>query len=564
MAGEGRDPERLHRRQAGVEAAGDEAPDLIERALPYHRLEPRIDAAIETVARQLENHLEHAPFAVGRLEGPRFGVLLIGGKRPPGRLDHFERAHDALRIGGPEPRRHRRIAFGELTVKGSGALCGEPLADADADRRRNCRHRRETMKERAEIEAGAADQNGQAPGPPCGVDLGTGEIVPASGGTGIGGIEDAIEPVWHPCRLVGFGARGEDREVAIDLHRVGVDDDAPVPLGEGKGECRLAARRRPCDKNRAPVHTGIPAFMPNAPFNSVATLVVKPDADVRAAAAALEDALATAGATLSGRAPLGPDALDIAFSGVPLPVARAIARRVAEAHDADCAVQPVAGRRKRLLIADMDSTMITVECIDELADLVGCKAEVAAVTEAAMRGEIDFAGALRARVALLAGLSLSYIRRCLDARVRPSPGAETLLRTMAAAGAHTLLVSGGFTIFAEPVAARLGFHAVRANRLALVGDRLTGSVVPPIVDAAAKRAALLDLCAGTGIARQETLAVGDGANDIPMIEAAGIGVAYRGKPRVAAAADATVRHGDLTALLYFQGYRRTEFVSSGA
>ncbi|RMD90639.1 MAG: HAD family hydrolase, partial [Alphaproteobacteria bacterium] len=246
--------------------------------------------------------------------------------------------------------------------------------------------------------------------------------------------------------------------------------------------------------------------MPDAPLHNVATLVVKPQAgDDGAAADALAQALADAGAQVVARTRLGPEAHDIEFSGLPLPVARTIARAHPFAEEADIAVQTASGRRKRLLVADMDSTMITVECIDELAELVGCKAEVAAVTAAAMRGEIDFAGALKERVALLAGLPLAAIERCLTERVRPAPGAATLVRTMAAAGARTMLVSGGFTLFAEPVARQLGFHAVRANRLETLDDRLSGRVQPPILDAAGKRAALLDARAETGLARAETL-----------------------------------------------------------
>jgi len=227
----------------------------------------------------------------------------------------------------------------------------------------------------------------------------------------------------------------------------------------------------------------------------------------------------------------------------------------------DVVVQPTAQRRKRLLVADMDSTMIGQECIDELADFVGRKTEVAAVTEAAMRGELDFAEALDARVALLRGLEDSAIDRCRDERVTLTPGARTLVRTMAAHGAHTLLVSGGFTRFAGPVAAAIGFAEVRANELGVEGGALTGLVAKPIVDAAAKQQALLDASAARGIPLAETLAVGDGANDIPMIRAAGLGVAYYAKPALAEAADARIAANDLTALLFAQGYARKDWVT---
>jgi phosphoserine phosphatase len=226
----------------------------------------------------------------------------------------------------------------------------------------------------------------------------------------------------------------------------------------------------------------------------------------------------------------------------------------------DVVVQPQANRRKRLLIADMDSTMIGQECIDELADFVGRKAEVAAVTEAAMRGEVDFAEALDARVALLKGLEDVAIDRCREERVRITPGARTLVRTMAAHGAHTLLVSGGFTRFAGPVAAEIGFAEVRANVLGIEGEKLTGLVAKPIVDAEAKRNALVDAAAARAIPLAETLAVGDGANDLPMVRAAGLGVAYHAKPALAVAADARIEANDLIALLYAQGYKRSEWI----
>ena len=226
----------------------------------------------------------------------------------------------------------------------------------------------------------------------------------------------------------------------------------------------------------------------------------------------------------------------------------------------DIVVQPAAGREKRLLVADMDSTMITVECIDELADYAGIKGRIAAVTEAAMRGELDFAAALDARVALLAALDEGAIDRCLAERVRLMPGAATLVRTMRARGAYTVLVSGGFTRFAEPVGAMLGFDRVIANRLAIADGRLTGTVAKPIVDASTKRATLIEERARLALGEADTLAVGDGANDLDMIRLAGLGVAYHAKPIVAAAAGARVDHGDLTALLYAQGIPSAKWV----
>jgi phosphoserine phosphatase len=222
-------------------------------------------------------------------------------------------------------------------------------------------------------------------------------------------------------------------------------------------------------------------------------------------------------------------------------------------------------RRKRLLCADMESTIIEQELIDEIADLVGCHAEISAITAAAMRGEIDFEASLVQRVALFAGLEAHRLEAIL-ARVTLTPGAERLVATMRANGAWTALVSGGFTIFAERIAAQLGFHAVVANVLEIENGQLTGRVREPILGPTGKAEALKRLTAEGGLASPETLAVGDGANDTAMLAEAGLGVAFRAKPILAAAAHASetgavVTHGDLTALLYLQGYAQSGFAA---
>lgn len=228
----------------------------------------------------------------------------------------------------------------------------------------------------------------------------------------------------------------------------------------------------------------------------------------------------------------------------------------------DVIVQPAGGREKKLIVADMDSTMITVECIDELADYAGIKPQIAEVTEAAMRGELDFAAALDARVALLQGLEESAIDLCLAERVRDSEGAATLIQTMRARGASSVLVSGGFTRFAEPVGARIGFDRVIANTLLVDAGRLTGTVGKPIIDASTKQSTLLAEAEALGISRSATMAIGDGANDLAMIREAGLGVAYRAKPVVAAAAGARLDHASLTALLHAQGIARRDWVEA--
>jgi phosphoserine phosphatase len=217
-------------------------------------------------------------------------------------------------------------------------------------------------------------------------------------------------------------------------------------------------------------------------------------------------------------------------------------------------------RRKKLFLADMDSTMIGQECIDELADFVGLKDYVAAITERAMRGEIAFEPALRERVALLAGLEMEIVNKVISERITLTPGGRALVQTMRAYGAHTALVSGGFTLFTQKIAEALGFHESRANILVIEDGKFAGRVAEPILGREAKLAALLELRRDHGLTPAQTLAIGDGANDLAMLQEAGLGIAYHAKPAVAAAAHARVDHADLTALLYAQGYRRDQFV----
>jgi phosphoserine phosphatase len=224
----------------------------------------------------------------------------------------------------------------------------------------------------------------------------------------------------------------------------------------------------------------------------------------------------------------------------------------------DLAIVPSRQRRKLLLLADMDSTMIEEECIDELAARVGLRAEVSTITERAMRGEIAFEPALRERVALLQGLPIAIVEEVLS-RITLSPGARTLVRTMRQHGAHCCLVSGGFTLFTKPIAEKLGFDEHRANRLGVRHERLTGEVEEPILGRDAKRNALIELRDRFALPREAVIAVGDGANDLAMLAEAGWGVAYHAKPAVAAAAPFRIAHADLSALLYLQGYRRAEF-----
>jgi phosphoserine phosphatase len=249
------------------------------------------------------------------------------------------------------------------------------------------------------------------------------------------------------------------------------------------------------------------------------------------------------------------DAADLHFTG-DLKSAR---WALSALEDVDVVVQQDEPRWKKLFVADMDSTIIGQECIDELADYAGLKEKVARITERAMHGELDFPGALRERVRLLAGLDERELKRCLDERVEVTAGAETLVQTMRAGGSSCLLVSGGFLSFAEPIAGAVGFDRVKANRLVFTGGKLSGEVGDPIVDAMAKRDALAEAREQLGLEREDVLAVGDGANDKLMVEEAGLGIAFKAKPTLVEVADAELKHHGLDALLWVQGVRRRDW-----
>jgi phosphoserine phosphatase len=294
----------------------------------------------------------------------------------------------------------------------------------------------------------------------------------------------------------------------------------------------------------------------------VATLVAHPDNPVLdgAALARAADALPHPAAATWLASGIAAD-IPFARPDAALPAIAARARE-ALALPVDVIVQPIAHRRKALFLADMDSTMIGQECIDELADFVGLKADVSAITERAMRGELAFEPALRERVALLKGLPIGVVDEIIAERITLTSGGKALLATLRAHGCYTALVSGGFTVFTSRIAAMLGFHENRANILEVEDARLVGAVREPILGKEAKLAALRELAKAHGVAPEATLAVGDGANDLAMLGEAGLGVAFRAKPAVAAAADAALDHADLTALLYAQGFRAEEIVSA--
>ena len=270
----------------------------------------------------------------------------------------------------------------------------------------------------------------------------------------------------------------------------------------------------------------------------------------------------SAGAAIDLPITLAPgEAVDLPFAGISPAEATTTVREVLAGETVDAVAQATAGRRKALLVADMDSTVIDGETIDAMAAFTGRADEVSAITAAAMRGELDFADSLRQRVALFTECGESLLERVRDEAIRLNPGARALLATMRADGAYTVLVSGGFTLFTEHVAAMAGFDSHQGNRVEIVDGRLTGKVIEPIINRDGKRQALRAIEAERGIANEAVLAVGDGANDLDMLAAAGLGVAYHAKPAVAEAASARIDHADLTALLYLQGYRADEIIA---
>lgn len=296
-------------------------------------------------------------------------------------------------------------------------------------------------------------------------------------------------------------------------------------------------------------------------MSQILTLVAPPGGLGQPLLARIRDALQALGATAGAPDWLAEEeAADIPFDGLAAEQAAAIATQALEGAPVDAIAVPAAGRRKKLLLADMDSTIVTSETLDEIAAYAGLKERIAEITRRSMNGELDFRAALIERVGMLAGLPVSALERTWEATALTS-GAQALVRTMRANGAHCALVSGGFTFFTGRVADLVGFHAHYSNTLEIADGRLTGKVGEPILDRDAKLATLKRLAAEHGLALEAALTVGDGANDLAMIQAAGLGVAFRAKPVVAAAARAKVDHADLRALLFAQGYRAAEIVA---
>jgi phosphoserine phosphatase len=493
-------------------------------------------------------------------------VLLPAPDSHSGSAHHLIGANEPLLVARKQLPRGRRIEPGQPFAKRVAAQRPMKLDGFLPDLRGDFWNSRQSLHDRAQVEAGAADQDWQAtclfrPG-----DLAECKVPPSRNGPALGGVEEAVEPVRH-TRLRRFvGPRCQYPKIVIALQAVGIDDRAAQRIGQFERERRFAARRgagdnkdggRTIGAGASPLVTRSTGAVGGRSMTMVLTLIA--GVGRRQTLPHLADAVAGA-VGISGQPTwLADDACDLVFDANSPGPAEAAARAAIGAAQIDVLVQPVASRRKRLLVADMESTIIENEMLDELADFIGRRRQVSEITRRAMNGEIDFATSLKERVGLLAGVADHALERAAE-RIRLRAGARQLIATMRSVGAVTALVSSGFMIFAERVAAELGFDHVEANRLDLAADRIAGTVSAPIVTGETKRQILLALAAKHGVPLQQSMAVGDGANDLSMLTAAGMGVAFHAKPLVAARARWRLDHADLTGLLYAQGYRRDEIV----
>lgn len=552
---------RLHCRQVGIKTAGGQRRRLAECARLDHPGETRVAGGIKPVPRRGE---QYRPKAVGLWASCS---LLPIPDRYAGGPYHLKGADQPLLVSREESLGSGRIELRQPLAKRHTAQSAMERDRFLPDLLGNFRNRREAVFEGAKIKSRAADKNGKAARLCGGGDLVEREGAPPRGGAALAGVEKAIEPVRHPPLGGLVGTRRQNAEIAIALQAVGIDDNAAQDVRQIESECRFPARRRTGDgedrrRTATPgatrLVTGTVGGVGRGPMNMVLTLI----AGAHGASRLPRLVAVIAGALGITAEPvwLAPgEACDLVFDDLGSAAVEGAARALIDNGDIDVLVQPLAERRKRLLVADMESTIIENEMLDELADFLGLRLQISEITHRAMNGEIDFVAALEARVALLAGVE-HRVLEAATARIRLTPGARALIATMRAAGAVTALVSGGFTIFAEQVAAELGFDRVVANRLDVTAGRIAGTVRQPIVTGETKRQTLLALAAEHNIPLQRTMAVGDGANDLPMLATAGTGIAFRAKPMVASTARWRIDNADLTGLLYAQGYRSDEII----
>jgi phosphoserine phosphatase len=489
-------------------------------------------------------------------------------ERDAGSTDDLVGAHQTLPVSGEEALGAGRVEVREPLAERYTAQAPMEIHGLVPDLFGNFGNRGQTLLEGTDVKAGAADENREPPRSRRHRDFVKCQRSPVSDRTALGSIEKAVELMRSSLFGGRVGTRRQDAEIAIDLPAVGIYDGSVESLRQLKRERRFAARSRTGDhKDGRAVRSAYAGRLVANAFSGVGPvlmgMVLTLIAGLRGRPSLPGLASAVVEALRIGREPiwLAPDeACDLVLDATCPVRVEETARTLIKGAGIDVLLQPIEGRRKRLLVADLESTIIENEMLDELAEPLGMRPRVAEITRRAMNGEIDFVTALEARVSLLKGMETRVLKEAA-ARIRLTPGARALVTTMRRAGAATALVSGGFTVFAEPVAAALGFDRVVANRLDLVRGRITGTVQSPIVTRETKREALLSLAEELGIAPAQTIAVGDGANDLPMLAAAGIGIAFHPKPRVAEIARWHLDHADLTGLLYAQGYRKDEIVA---
>lgn len=534
MGDEFRQADGLHGGEHGGEMG--HGAGLIQRPCLEHGVEAGLGTGVKLVARDVHEDA---------LDGNACQWCLVQAlplpfeERAAGCVDHLERAGQALAIAGEQLRGHGRVACGKFGVE---VTC--EAAPPGAQFLGDFRHGGEAQFEGSEVKAGPAGDDGQTPRIPRGLHLVPGLRQPRGDRVRLLRADVTIEAVRHASLLLRRGPGGEDADRCIDLERIGIDDNAVQINGLLQRQGGLAAGGGACNKQRAFVVTG-------GHMESILVLIAAPGS--RAIGVKTADMLRDFGAAAPRWLAEG-EALEVAdFGGRNAAIAELAGLAI------DVNVVPAANRRKRLLVADMDSTMIEQECIDELGVMAGIGEHIKQITARAMRGELDFEGALKERVKLLKGLDAGIVDTILRERISFMPGGRTLIATMKASGAYTALVSGGFTPFTAHVAAELGFDENQANELIVADGLLTGEVGHPILGQQAKLDALRRISAKLGIATADALAVGDGANDLAMLGAAGMGVALHAKPQVQAEARHRVNHGDLTALLYLQGYEQSAF-----
>lgn len=539
----------LHRRKRWIELFGQQRLDLLNRAVLEHGSEASCDTAAQYFTLGYEDDPLDLPVGKqGRLLATlEFGQLFSGGA-----LDR-EGANDALGIGHADARGRLRVFCRQHCHAPRLVQFFDLFLDPECNRRGNSGDICESLCQRIEVKACSTDENHLAPRVDRGENFADG-IQPLPGGKAMSGRHSAVKTVLGKGFLLDARPGRYDAQRVVDLHGVGVDDQSLPRLGARQGEGRLAAGSGTRYQDGTPLNAH--QFLPKAPvLMPVLSLIANPadpELDAALAAAVVQQTggelnWLNHGVACDISEPTAPQALQIA-------------RDVIGTKSVDANLVPTEGRRKLILVADMDSTMIEQECIDELAAALGLKDQVAEITDRAMRGELDFGAALDTRVALLKGLERSVIEEVRREAITLAPGGRALVQTMKAYGAYTSLVSGGFTFFADYFGKRIGFDEAIANVLEFDGDVLTGTVAKPIVDKNTKRERLLALAAERGVDPSLTIAVGDGANDLDMIRVAGFGVALHAKPTVAAEAGIRIDHGDLTALLYLQGFYDDDFV----